>query len=78
MQLPINQVGLYGPIQVSKPCKEYEMDLIEVFEGYKMNRITLFRWVCQNGVALESNYSYRGYVGYVASSFLLCSDVNNK
>ena len=54
------------------------MDLIEVFEGYKMNRITLFRWVCQNGVALESNYSYRGYVGYVASSFLLCLDVNNK
>ena len=74
----VNWVGRYGPIQVSKQCKEYVMDLIEVFEGYKMNRITLFRWVCQNGVALESNYSYRGYVGYVASSFLLCSDVNNK
>ena len=50
----VNWVGLYGPVQVSKPCKGYEMDLIEVFEGYKMNLITLFRWVCQNGLHLKA------------------------
>ena len=71
----VNQVEPYGLVRVSKPWKGYKMDLIEVFEGYKMNLITLFRWVYQNGVALESNYSYRGYV---ASSFILRLDVNNK